>query len=367
LLIYMEYNTDLFDETTMVRLAGHWQKLLEGIVADPQQRLADLPLLPYEEWQQQIMTWNVTGIDFPWHQCFPQLFEAQVKRTPGAVAVLFQGEQLTYHQLNQRANHLARHLHDLGVGPDTIAPLLAERSSAFLTAILAIMKAGGAYLPLDPQHPPARLRQILEHSGAHYVLAARGFAPIINQVLMHGETKTRFQIIFLEDLLLDTGQNMSVNITIPDKHVPPAFPGQSQESDHVFPGQPQGSPLPYPDSAQGNLPARSTPDNLAYVIYTSGSTGMPKGVMIEHQGMLNHLYAKITALQLSATDQVAQTASQCFDISVWQFLAVLLVGGRVHIFPDSVTHDPIRLIEQVDQYGISILETVPSLLRVMLE
>lgn len=343
LVTYMEYNTDLFDEATIVRMTGHWQRLLEGIVADPTQRLADLPLLSDTEWQQQVVTWNTTATDFPRHQCFPQLFEAQVQRTPGAVAVVFQHEQLTYHQLNQRANHLARYLHGRGVGPDTIVPLLAERSSVFLTVILAIMKTGAAYLPLDPRHPPARLRQVLEHCGSHFVLAAKGFALILSQVLSPGQAETHLSILYLEDLLSDVTQ---------------AIPGHSQEPPLQYTGT---------DLAQDNLPAMSTSGNLAYVIYTSGSTGMPKGVMIEHKGMLNHLYAKVSALQLSANDRVAQTASQCFDISVWQFLAVLLVGGHVHIFPDSVAHDPNLLLKEVDQHGISILETVPSLLRVMLE
>ena len=119
--------------------------------------------------------------------------------------------------------------------------------------------------------------------------------------------------------------------------------------------------------AEDNLPVCITPRNLAYVIYTSGSTGVPKGAMIEHRGMLNHIYAKINGLHLTAADNVAQTASQCFDISVWQMLVALLVGGRVHIFPDAIAHNPAYLLEQVDRHGISILETVPSLLRAMLE
>ena len=286
---------------------------------------ADLPLLSDAEWQQQVITWNATQKPYPQDQCFHTLFEAQVERTPEAVAVVFEQEQLTYHELNRRANQLAHYLQDRRVGPETIVPLLAERGTAFLTAILAVFKAGGAYLPLDPHHPPTRIRHILEHSGSRFVLAAKGFAPLLSQALLDMQTQASPQAVYLEDIQFDSG------------------------------------------AIEDNLPARTTPRNLSYVIYTSGSTGMPKGVMIEQRGMLNHLYAKITTLQLTATDSVAQTASQCFDISVWQFLAALLVGGRVHIFPDRVAHDPMQLLIQVEQYQVSILETVPSLLRVMLE
>jgi amino acid adenylation domain-containing protein len=320
ILGYLEYNADLFEATTIERIVGHWQRLLENVVANPNQRIADLPLLTEPEWQQQVVTWNTTQAAYPHEQCFHDLFEAQVERTPQAVAVVCEQEQLSYQELNQRANHLARSLQALGVGPETIVPLLAERGIDFLIAILAVFKAGGAYLPLDPRHPPSRIRQILQHSGSRFVLAAKDFAPLLS---MQAETSPR--VLYLEDLQLQNGH------------------------------------------AEGNLPVRVTPRNLAYVIYTSGSTGLPKGVMIEQRGMLNHLYAKISALQLTATDRVAQTASQCFDISVWQFLSALLVGGRVHIFPDRVAHDPMPLLTQVERYRISILETVPSLLRVMLE
>jgi amino acid adenylation domain-containing protein len=325
LLTCLEYNTDLFDAATIVRLVEHWQTLLEGIVADPNRSIADLPLLPDAEWQQQVVEWNATQTAYPENQCFHELFEAQVERTPEAVAVVFEQEQLTYHELNSRANQLARYLQDLGVGPDIIVPLLAERGIAFLITILAVFKAGGAYLPLDPRHPPTRIRRVLEHSGSRFVLAAKGFASLLSQALVDMRAEAGPRVVYLEDLQFQNGH------------------------------------------AEGNLPACVTPRNLAYVIYTSGSTGMPKGVMIEHRGMVNHLYAKITALHLTATDIVAQTASQCFDISVWQFLAALLVGGRVHIFNDEVSHDPVQLLAQVEQRQVSILETVPSLLRVMLE
>lgn len=298
---------------------------LEGILVDSTQNIEGLPLLSEAELHQQLVEWNDTQMDYPLSQCFHELFEAQVERTPEAVAVAFEQEQLSYRELNQRANQMAHYLQDMGVGPDTLVSLLAERGISFLIAILAVFKAGGAYLPLDPHHPSERLQRILEHSGARLILAAKEFAATLSRTLMDMQAETPPRVIYLEDLQFQ--------------------PGHAIE----------------------NLPACATPRNLSYVIYTSGSTGMPKGAMIEHRGMINHIYAKITALNLTATDSVAQTASQCFDISVWQFLAALLVGGRVHIFNDDVSHDPMRLLTRVAEHQITILETVPSLLRVMLE
>jgi amino acid adenylation domain-containing protein len=256
--------------------------------------------------------------------CAHQIFEAQVERNPTAVAIVCQGEQVSYQELNQQANRLAHYLRSCGVGPETIVALLAERSIPFAIAILAIFKAGGAYLPLDPQHPEARLRRVIEQSRCQFILSTETFAPTLARTLHECPAEVCPRCITLEEALRASQQNE-------------------------------------------NLPAVSTPGNLAYVIYTSGSTGQPKGAMVEQRGMLNHLYAKIEALELSAADTVAQTASQCFDISVWQFLAVLLVGGRVQIYPDVIAHDALRLLQLVELQQVSILETVPSLLRAMLD
>ena len=320
-----EYSTDLFEPATMSRMVGHFQTLLEGIVVNPEQPISELPLLTGAERHQLIVEWNETRSDYPQDLCMHQLFEAQVERTPDAVAVSFEGQQLTYRELNQQANQLAHYLRDLGAGPETLVSLLTERGTPLLIAILAVFKAGGAYLPLDPHHPPARLRRVIEQSASHLVLAAKEFTPALSQVLSDMDSEVRPRVVYFEDLQFLDGR------------------------------------------AEDNLPVCITPRNLAYVIYTSGSTGVPKGAMIEHRGMLNHIYAKINGLHLTAADNVAQTASQCFDISVWQMLVALLVGGRVHIFPDAIAHNPAYLLEQVDRHGISILETVPSLLRAMLE
>jgi amino acid adenylation domain-containing protein/non-ribosomal peptide synthase protein (TIGR01720 family) len=320
---FCEYSTDLFDAATILRMLGHFQTLLAAIVSDPDQKIAEIPLLVDAE-QEQFATWNATQRDFPLNYCFPQLFESQVTRTPDAIAVTFRDQQLTYRALNQRANRLARLLLEEGGGPDTVVALLAERGIDFLTAILAVFKVGGAYLPLDPRHPPLRHRQVLQQSGSQLMLVAAMFESTTIETLEGIPAETRPKLMLLEDLL---------------QHNQP----------------------------EGNLSPRALPTNLAYVIYTSGSTGIPKGAMVEHRGMLNHMYAKVVDLGLTATDVIAQTASQCFDISVWQFLAPLLIGGRVHILADEIAHDPVRLLDEVDRDAITMLETVPSLLGAMLD
>ena len=319
----LEYNTDLFNEGTMARLASHFEALLDSVVDDPAQRLSDISLLSAAEWQQCV-EWNETATSYPLEQCLPQLFEAQVARTPDAVAAISEHEQLTYRDLNRRANRLAHVLIEQGVGPDVIVALLSNRNLDLLTAMLAVFKAGGAYLPLDPSNPPARLRQVLLQSRAGLVLTSTEFKPALSAALANLPGEETPQLLWLEDVC------------------------RQARTDH--------DPAP-----------RYAPENLAYVIYTSGSTGMPKGAMIEHRGMLNHLFAKVTDLRLTQTDCLAQTASQCFDISVWQFLAALLVGGCVRIYDDEIAHDAVRLLARVSADRVSIFETVPTLLQAALE
>ncbi|HEY0733742.1 MAG TPA: amino acid adenylation domain-containing protein [Herpetosiphonaceae bacterium] len=315
------YNTALFEDATIARMAEHFRMLVESIVRNPDQRVLDLPLLTTAE-QEQLAAWNQTAVAHPLDRCFQELFEEQVERTPDAIAVADESEQLTYRELNQRANRVAHLLAERGVGPDVVVGLLGERGTDLLTMILAVFKAGGAYLPLDPHHPSQRHVQILGQSASPLVLVASAQRADLATALESVEGAPA--IVEIEQIL-------------------------AQEAD------------------ESNLLARSQPGDLAYVIYTSGSTGQPKGAMIEQRGMINHLHAKVAALSLTSADCVAQTASQCFDISVWQFLAALLVGGQVRIFPDEVAFDPRRLLERVTGDRVTILETVPSLMRIMLE
>ena len=313
-----DYSTDLFEAATIERLLGHFQTLLKAIVSNPQQPVSELPLLTASEGNQLLVEWNNTQKEYSQDKCIHQLIEEQVKRTPESVAVVYENQQFTYQELNCRANQLANYLQALGVKPEVPVGICVERSLEMLVGLLGILKAGGADVPLDPDYPKERLAYMLSDSQVSVLLTQN---KLVNQLPEH---KARV-------VCLDTDWAVI-----------------SQQSD-------------------GNPVSVVTALNLAYVIYTSGSTGMPKGVMIEHRGMLNHLYAKVWDLKLTETDAIAQTAPQSFDISVWQLLVALLVGGRVHIFNNEVVRNPAKLLEQIEQQGISILEVVPSLLQMMLQ
>ncbi|HYK43323.1 MAG TPA: amino acid adenylation domain-containing protein [Thermoanaerobaculia bacterium] len=318
----LEYNADLFEEATVERMLDSFQVLLAGALECPDTKVSELPILTAEDRQRILVEWNRTDRPYPRESGFAALFEAQAARTPDRIAAAFRDETITYRLLNERANRAARLLRRRGTGKDRIVGLLFDRGLDFLTAILSVFKAGGAYLPLDPAHPVERIRDIVVRSGLETVL-----------------TSARLQLLASE---ASAGiQNPPAAILFDES----TGKGESAE----------------------NPPPAAGPENLAYVIFTSGSTGAPKGAMIEHRGMVNHLYAKIADLELSAADTVAQTASQCFDISVWQFLAPLLVGGRVVVLDDETAHDPARLLDGLEREGVSIAEVVPSLLQAMLE
>ncbi|HEX7317733.1 MAG TPA: amino acid adenylation domain-containing protein [Pyrinomonadaceae bacterium] len=324
LLCILEYNTDLFEAETARRMLAHYDELLRNAVADPARPVAGLPLLTEPERRELLEGWNDTAADYPHDATFQQLFEAQAARTPDALAASDEHERLTYAELNARANRLAHFLAEQGVGPESVVALLDRRGMSLLTAVLAVFKTGGAYLPLDPRHPAARQAQVLTQSGASMVLAGEG----------------------LEDAAAQAASLMNGARPVP-VHALGRVAVQSSET--------------------RNLAPRGGPRNLAYVIYTSGSTGVPKGAMIEQRGMINHLFIKVNDLGLVASDVVAQTASQCFDISVWQFLSPLLVGARVHVYDDEVAIDPAGLLAALEAEGVTVAETVPSMLRAMLE
>ena len=241
-----------------------------------------------------------------------RVFEEQVEKTPNRIAVSDRDSSLTYAELNAHANRLARALQCRGLKREENVAVLMRRSPSLLVAMLALFKCGGVYLPLDPHQPAARLTQIISDSKSPLVLAAEEFRGMVEA-----------PVLFIEDLLSE------------------------------------------PESEQ-NLSDTIDPVNLAYLIYTSGSTGAPKGAMLEHRGMFNHLDTKVVDLELSQSDVVAQTASQCFDVSVWQLLAPLLTGGQVRIIADDVVKEPSQLLAELARASVSVLEVVPSQLRAIL-
>ncbi|PLZ48403.1 non-ribosomal peptide synthetase [Fischerella thermalis] len=318
LLITAEYNTDLFNADTIHRLLGHFQTLLTGVVKNPDQCIADLPLLTAPEKQQLLVDWNNTKTDYPQNLCVHHLFEEQVEQTPDAIAVVFNKETFAYRELNQRANQIAHSLQQLGVQPDVIVGICMERSPEMVIGILAILKAGGAYLPLDTAYPQERLALMLADAGVKVLLTQQH---LVKKLPPH-----QAQVI-----CLDTDSE--------------TFAAHSQE----------------------NLVGEVKPENLAYVIYTSGSTGIPKGVMNTHLGLCNRLLWMQDAYQLTPADRVLQKTPFSFDVSVWEFFWPLLTGAILVLAKPEGHKDAGYLVELIAQEQITTLHFVRSMLQVFLE
>ena len=317
LLVKISYDTLRFESDTIERMLGHLQTIFCAIVENPHQAVGELPLLSEAERHQMLIEWNDTATEYPLDKCIHQLFEEQVERTPQSVAVVSENQQLTYQQLNQRANQLAHHLQSLGVGPEVLVGICVERSIEMVVGLLATLKAGGAYVPLDPTYPNERLSYILNDASVEILLTQKA----LSKRLTTNQTK----VVYLDDKI-------------------------------------SSSPIISSPTA-----CLAKPNNLAYVIYTSGSTGQPKGVMIEHIGCVNHCYAMIDNLSLKDTDIIAQTAPIGFDISVWQILTMLLIGGKIEIIRNEIIQDPTCFYQEIQKREISIIEVVPSLLKIMLD
>ena len=322
LLGNLEYNCDLFDKEYIQRFVAHYINLLKTIVGNPQIRIDELQYISKEE-LEQVNRWNNTHENFPLHASYDELFVGIVRKYPDKIAAVEGEINLTYDELNKRAELLASELQANGAGPERVVAILADRSARFLVSILAVFKCGAAYLPLDTRHPTNRHIKILDQAKPLIIITESRYLEKTDAAIK-GLQKNSIMKVVTDDIL-----NRDLQGTFP---------------------------ISNPDV---------TPDNLSYIIFTSGSTGTPKGAMVIQKGMINHLYSKIRDLDINENDCIAQNASQCFDISVWQFLAALLVGGKVEIFPDDIAHDAEALIKQVDRNGITILEVVPSFMAVM--
>ncbi|MDH0897565.1 MULTISPECIES: amino acid adenylation domain-containing protein, partial [unclassified Pseudomonas] len=323
LCLRYSYNLARFTAQTISEIAESFRYLLEQLVAAETQYIGGIPLLTGLKRQFLTHDCNASARDYPLESSYVRLFEMQVTAHPQRMAASCLDEQWSYVELNQRANRLGHALQACGVGIDQPVALLAERSLSLLGMIVGTFKAGAGYLPLDPDLPEQRLTRIIELSRSPVLVCSRACHELAQTLLGSSTVEPRPHVLIWEDVQATT--------------------------------QTQGDPGIY-----------SGPRNLAYVIYTSGSTGLPKGVMVEQAGMLNNQLSKIPYLGLSATDVVAQTASQSFDISVWQFLTPLLFGGRVEIVPNNIAHVPARLAAHIDERRVSVLESVPALIQEML-
>lgn len=305
---FWEYNTDLFDPVTIERMNGHFINLLEAIVTDPQKRLSDLPLLTNAEQQTLLRTWNNTTTNYSEEKCIHELFEAQVERTPDAVAVVFKEEQLTYRELNLRANQLAHHLQALGVKPEVLVGLCTQRSIEMIIGLLAIFKAGGAYVPIDPTYPQQRLALVLNDAQIAVLITEQH---LLAKLPAHTAKVVCLDEVHWQDVASEIPQN-PVNQT--------------------------------------------TPTNLAYVIYTSGSTGTPKGVTIQHQSLVNFVQAAIAEYELQPQDRILQFASISFDAACEEIFPCLLHGATLVLRTDEMLVSIEAFNQKCQEHCISVLD-----------
>jgi len=301
-----EYNTDLFDEATIARIAGHYQTLLEGIVANSKQAISELPLLTPGERRQLLIEWNNTAKDYPQEKCIHQLFEEQVERTPDAVAVVFEEKQLTYRELNVKANQLANYLRSLGVKPEVLVGICVERSLEMIIGLLGILKAGGAYVPLDPNYPSDRLAFMLEDSSV--------------------------PVLLIQEKLLEKLPAHSARVICLDSN--------SKE----IASYPKENPL-----------SSVKPQNLAYVIYTSGSTGKPKGVLIQHGSLVNYTTAAIAEYEIDQCDRILQFSSISFDVSAEEIYTSLTSGAALVLRTDSMLDSVEGLLQKCKNWEITVM------------
>ena len=312
----LKYNADLFNPDTILRMAGHLKSLLGGITANPEARLSELPLLTAEERRQLLVEWNETRTEYPGDKCIHQLFEEQVERTPDAMALIFENQQLTYRELNTRANQLAHHLQKLGVGPEALVGLFVDRSLNMVVGLLGILKAGGAYVPLDPGYPQERLAFMLEDAHVTVLLTQAHLRAALPANAPHA-------------VCLDTDWEMIA------------------------------------DEVETNPPTIVAGDNLAYMIYTSGSTGRPKGVQVLHRAVVNFLSSMRHEFGLDARDGLMAVTTLSFDVAGMELFLPLCVGARVILAGREVARDGRQLGEKLEETGATVLHLTPVTWRML--
>ncbi|MET7638019.1 amino acid adenylation domain-containing protein [Streptomyces sp. NPDC005438] len=314
LRLWAEYSTELFDEDRIQRLFGHYTRVLRAVAEDPSLRVSALPLLTDEERERLLRSWNDTARDFGTADlCLHQLFERAADRTPEAAALTFEGEALTYRELDERANRLAAVLRERGVVPDTVVGVLAERGPALPLAFLAILKAGGAYLPLDPDHPDARRRTLLADASARLVVTTGDLATSL-----------------------------------------------PEEVTAVLADAPELTTGPAP-----RLPSAAGPGDLAYVIFTSGSTGRPKGVAVEHRSIVNFARGITDLFDMGPGDRVLQFANPSFDVSLFDFFGALTSGATLVQAPRRTLLDPQALAALLAEERITVTDLPPAVLGLL--
>jgi amino acid adenylation domain-containing protein len=321
--INVEYNTDLFERATIERWIAEYFTLLEAVAAGATLPISALPLLPAEE-SSTLAAWNATRVDYPQHRLFPRLFEEQVQRCPHATAITYEGARCTYAELDSQSNAVARRLGDLGMGAGRLAAVCMSRSPLILVSLLATLKSGGGYVPLDPDFPAARLQYMLADSGAAVLLTAGGVPPGL-------EVPEGIVILDVAPIAL--------------AHADAAAPAAEVANLHGKPG----------------------PADTAYVIYTSGSTGRPKGVSVSHGALLNFLCSMRDRPGLGATDVLAAVTTISFDIAALELFLPLMVGAHIELVARKTATDGEALANLLKSSGATLLQATPATWRMLLE
>jgi amino acid adenylation domain-containing protein len=311
----IEYNTDLFDKDRIERMAKHFNVLIESIIANPEGNISEFEILTSAEKHQLLLELNNTASDYPKNKCIHQLFEEQVEKTPGNIAVVFEEEELTYHQLNIKANQLAHYLQAKVVKPDSLVGICVDRSLDMIIGILGILKAGGAYVPIDPTYPDDRISYMLEDTECDLVLGHKYLQL----------PKTNSELIYF----------------------------------HTDWDKIENEPIE-------NVSSEVNSNNLAYVIYTSGSTGRPKGVMIEHVSVVNTIKWFSNRYGINKKTKVLQSNNFIFDASVEQIFGAILNGAELFLIRREMAMDPISLYSFLKENSINILDFTPVMLKELL-
>ena len=318
----VEYNTDLFNPETIMRMIGQFEMLLESITRNPEQRISKLALLTAEERRKLLVEWNATRTQYPADKPLVNLFEEQVDRTPESTAVICAGKRLTYAQLNLRANQMAHHLRTLGAGPGSIIGICTDRSIDMVVGVLGILKTGGAYTPLDPHFPEDRIEFMLQDSSSGILIT-------------QSNIRERFGRFSGRIVCMDSDMDSDWEMISKEKYSNP-------------------TPL-------------ASPDDLAYVIYTSGSTGKPKGVQISHRALVNFLCSMRNEPGLTETDTLLSVTTMSFDIFGLELFLPLITGAKVVIAERDDTLDGSRLSKLLEEHKVSVMQATPSTWRLLIE
>lgn len=322
--LHFKYNADLFEEKTFVQMAESFECLLKGIILNPQQRIDELPLLSPEKQQYLLTEWNKTEINYPTHKTLHELFEEQVKKTPNAIAIIYEKQKFTYKELNEKSNQLAHYLRKQGVKTEVPVIICIDRSIDLVIGLFGILKAGGLYIPLDADYPQERMQFVIEETKAPFILTEQASSENINSILKDIEVTTT-------TILLDHSWDAI---------------GKEKQTD---------------------LPPITNSDNLAYIIYTSGSTGNPKGVVIDHKGAVNTILSMNDLFHVDEKDKVFALSAISFDLSVYDIFGTLAAGATI-IMPKAGYHkEPSYWLEIMQRHPITVWNSVPALMQMFID